>query len=190
MLSRGFVSTLAVVLVCMLQTASAQESEQDSSSIIEQDSSDTVEQDSPDAIDEIIVQGEMTLSRLRHRADAKEDVFYELFNAINDDDEFDVRCVDEAPIGSRVKKRVCKANFEIEASAEEARGIRLGIPTQTAFGEMTQKQAAFQERMEVLVNENPQLLKALTEFGDAKSDYESEKEKWCSGGLLTCSKPE
>ena len=43
---------------------------------------------------------------------------------------------------------------------------------------------------EILVNENPELLKALTEFGNAKTDYETEKQKRCESGLLPCSQPQ
>ncbi len=158
----------------MLQTASAQESEQDS----------------PDVIEEIVVQGEKSLSQLRHRVYAAEDDFYALFNSMNDDDDFDIRCTEEAAIGSRVKKRVCRANFERQATAEEARGVRLGIPATPAQAEITRKKRIFLEKMEILVNENPELLKALADFGDAKTDYETEKQKWCKGGLLSCSEPQ
>ena len=165
---------LAVVLACMLQTASAQESEQDS----------------PDVIDEIVVEGEKSLGQLRHRVYAAEDDFYALFNSINDDDDFDIQCVEEAPTGSRVKRRVCRANFELQATAEEARDVQLGIPAQAARGEIDRKKGIFLEKMETLVNENPELLKALADFGNAKAEYETEKQKKCEGGLLSCSQPE
>src|SRR5210317_1985820 len=61
-------ATFIALLACLLQIASAQESEQDSS----------------DVMDEIVVQGEKSLSRLRHRVYEAEDVFYVLFNSIND----------------------------------------------------------------------------------------------------------
>ncbi len=170
-LTRGFVLALTGLFACVLQVASAQESEQDSSEVI----------------DEIVVEGQKSLSRLRHRMYAAEDDFYALFNSVNDDDDFDVKCIEEAPIGSRVKRRVCKANFELQATAEEARGVRLGIPAPSAISEVARKRDIFLEKMEVLVNENPRLLVALTNFGDAKSDYETEREKWCEGSLLSCS---
>lgn len=168
------VPALTGLLACMFQIASAQESEQDSS----------------DVIDEIVVEGEKSLGQLRHRVYEAEDDFYALFNSINDDDDFDILCIDEAPTGSRVKRRVCRANFELQATAEEARGVTLGIPTQSARGEITNKKRVFLEKMELLVNENPELLKALADFGNAKTDYETERQKRCEDSLLSCSQPQ
>ena len=167
-------ATFIALLACLLQIASAQESEQDSS----------------DVMDEIVVQGEKSLSRLRHRVYEAEDVFYVLFNSINDDDDFDIHCTKEARIGSRVKRRVCRANFELQATAEEARGWKLGFPTPPAESAIAHKKGIFLKKMEILVNENPELLKALADFGNAKIDYETEKQKRCEGGLLSCSQPQ
>ena len=166
--------TLIALLACLLQIASAQESDQDSSDVME----------------EIVVQGKESLGRLRHRVYEAEDDFYALFNSINDEDDFDIHCTKEARIGSRVKRRVCRANFELQATAEEARGWKLGFPTPPAESAIAHKKAIFLEKMEILVNENPELLKALADFGYAKFDYETEKQKRCEGGLLSCSQPQ
>ena len=45
-------------------------------------------------------------------------------------------------------------------------------------------------KMELLVNENPELLKALADFGNAKADYETERQKRCEDSLLSCSQPQ
>lgn len=166
-------ATLIALLACLLQIASAQESEQYSSAVM----------------DEIVVKGEKSLNRLRHRVYETEDVFYALFNSINDDDDFDIHCTKEARTGSRVKRRVCRANFELKATAEEARGWKLGIPTTPAESAIAHNKRVILEKMEILVNENPELLKALVDFGNAKIDYETEKQERCEGGLLSCSQP-
>ena len=161
MLTMGFGPALIIFLACIHQIASAQEAEQDAS----------------DVMDEVVVQGEKSLTRLRQEIYTAEDDFYAQFNSINDDDDFDIHCFKEARTGSRVMRRVCRANFERKATAEEARGLMAGFPTPSAAGVIAHKTGILLERMEELVTEHPELLKALTDFYNAKIVYETEREK-------------
>ncbi len=62
----------------------------------------------PDAIDEIVVMGGRSLTLLRHEVTQAEDVFYDRYNFLNEDDRYDMICKDETPIGTRIPVRVCK----------------------------------------------------------------------------------
>jgi len=97
----GGVSTTAVVLLFaltplgMCRIAAAQQAEPGPTETIE----------------EVVVYGNKSLSQLRRELYKAEDAVIDLFNSLNSDDEFDIRCYKEAPTGSHIKKRVCKTNY-------------------------------------------------------------------------------
>jgi len=49
----------------------------------------------PDAIDEIVVMGSRSLTLLRHEVTQAEDIFYDRYNLLNEDDRYDMICKDE-----------------------------------------------------------------------------------------------
>jgi hypothetical protein len=81
-----------------------------------------------DKIEEIIVYGDKSLRRLRNDVYKAEQKVIVIFNSLNSDDEFDIHCTRDAPTGSHIKRRVCRANFVGKATAHEARGFMLGQP--------------------------------------------------------------
>ena len=150
---------LIPLIQCGFQSAAAQE----------------VAQESSDTIDEIVVEGRQTLIRLRMQVYEAEDRFYELFNTLNDDDEFDVICRKEAKIGSHILRHVCKPTFERKADAADAR--MLGLDAGVVYGApvILEKRAELREKMEALVSEHPDLLDALTDLDDARRTFEAER---------------
>ncbi len=49
-----------------------------------------------------------------------ENRFYDLYNQLNKDDEFDVHCRKEARLGTRIASRICKIAYNEKAEAEYA----------------------------------------------------------------------
>src|SRR6478609_11531373 len=47
-----------------------------------------------------------------------EDRFYSRYNQLNTDDEYDVECRVEAPLGQRLKQRTCEPRFVVEAARD------------------------------------------------------------------------
>jgi len=88
---------LFVLVVCLSQITVAQE---------------------PDAIDEIVVMGGRPLTLLRHEVTQAEDVFYDRYNFLNEDDRYDMICKDETPIGTRIPVRVCKTRVIRDAERQ------------------------------------------------------------------------
>ncbi len=72
----------------------------------------------PDAIDEIVVMGGRPLTLLRHEVTQAEDVFYDRYNFLNEDDRYDMICKDETPIGTRIPVRVCKTRVIRDAERQ------------------------------------------------------------------------
>ena len=62
-------------------------------------------------MEEVIVRGTKSLFELELESYRSENALYDLFNSLNSNDDFDVHCYREAPIGSCIKQRVCKTNL-------------------------------------------------------------------------------
>ena len=166
----GAILLLALTPVGMCQTPPGQ--------VAEPASSDTLE--------EIIVYGSKSLNQLRlERYRAEEKVFV-LFNSLNSDDEYDIHCYKEAPIGSRIKRRVCKPNYVKELTAKATAGMLGGLPHDNPAARIRRKDKLLLEEMEALVVERPELLKALSEFTIAKQMLESEHQRRCEGRIIIC----
>ena len=147
---------------------------------------------SSDTLDEIIVYGQKSLLALRHEIYRAEENFYDLFNSVNSDDDYDVHCHKEAPTGSHVRRRTCRANFEKELTAEAtsqwlvARQVGMGQPYLLPAARIRHKKKLMIEEMEVLISVHPELLEALSGFSDAQQIYESEHERRCEGRIFFC----
>ena len=172
-LSTGVVLLFALAPVGMCQSSSVQE----------------VEPEPSDTIEEIIVYGNRSLNQLRLELYRAEDIAFDLFNSLNSDDEYDIHCYKEAPTGSHIKRRVCKANYEKELTADATRRWLLGGQSRTYLhptAKIRRKDKLMLEEMEALVVERPELRKALSEFSDAKQILESERQRRCEGRILIC----
>lgn len=69
-------------------------------------------------IDEIIVYGSKSLNQLRLEMNRAEEIVFDRFNSLNSDDEYDIHCYKEAKIGSRIKRRICRANYVRHLTSE------------------------------------------------------------------------
>lgn len=79
--------------------------------------------DATTSLDEVVVSGRSSqLDDLRQEIVQAEDQFYARFNELNQDDRFDVHCTMEAPTGSRLERRYCRAGLETRAFQTE--GVR------------------------------------------------------------------
>ena len=88
----------------------------------------------------------------------------DLFNAINSDDDFDIRCRRETPLGSYIPRRNCRPRFvdRIESSATQIYLQGNGYFSPRA--EIRHHQQLLEEHMRTLIEENPQLYEAMHEY--------------------------
>jgi hypothetical protein len=75
---------------------------------------------SQEAPDEVIVHGKR-LGDLRLKVQAAREHAYNIFNEINSTNDFDVHCSAEKRTFSRMKRRVCRAQFENRIQAQAAK---------------------------------------------------------------------
>jgi hypothetical protein len=82
--------------------------------------------DKPAQLDQLDVNATRTLSELRREVVAAEDRFYAEYNELNDNDDFDVKCREDARTGTRLEVRICRAVYQEEAIRE---GAKEGLET-------------------------------------------------------------
>ena len=130
-----------------------------------------------DTIDEITVLGARSLAMMRAEVIEAEDVVYDLFNELNNDDGYDIICKKETRIGSQIPQRICLARMYREQVAEETLDEEGGP---IVIGNMTRSsrhQQILLEKMRALAGRHPELLDALKERYRLEKQYEQERDK-------------
>jgi hypothetical protein len=176
----GFMPLVVQATIGMSLVAWADEVEQKSTDSIDEMVSETVEQESSESIDEITVYGDKSLHALRLEVYKAEENFFEVFNSVNKDDEFDVRCFYEIPSFTHIRRHVCRAYFVTNATSVGANvfmGADPQYPIVPPGTTIMQKKRRMKEILETLVAEHPELLEALNEYTEKKQIFESEKKK-------------
>ena len=128
-------------------------------------------------MDNIVVTGEKSRSEMRRDVFEAEENFYSLYNQLNDEEEYEVRCFYETPTGTRIKNHVCRAKFVSDAYSRRAargRGDHTRIANQSADSEFAAKSARFQEKLETLIDENAELAEALVKYNMARARFMEE----------------
>ena len=121
-------------------------------------------------IEEITVLGQRSFFTLRLEIEAAESEVYGLFNELNTNDDFDVKCTREVFVGSHFKRRRCMAAYLREAEAENAQNQLKGIDTLLSLsgvqGEVQQHTLAMEAEMAQLALDNPEFLQALRKLAE------------------------
>lgn len=170
-------------------------------SAVQQSASQAARQETPD---EVIVRGRR-LAEFRQDVQDKREQAYAIFNEINSDDDFDVRCYDERKYHSRAKRHVCRAHFEdritAEAGAEYMRALKFFCPPSAGgaaniqdciFSGIGQQAAQAARRVELgipnkrdemndeilrLANENDEFAQAILDFYAADQRYDEARSR-------------
>jgi hypothetical protein len=133
--------------------------------------------------DEVVVRGR-TLAALRIEIERAEDAVYERFNVLNADDELDIRCTAEPPLGTRIPVRECLPRFAVRAegraSGELVNGLQgsaFGGDPQVHLTQLAQKSQELTEAMRRLAREDDELLRLLTQLVQLKRALELGREQ-------------
>jgi hypothetical protein len=133
-----------------------------------------------EAIEDIVVVGQKSTAALRRDVFQSEEDFYSLYNKLNDDEEYDVHCFYETPTGTRMKNHVCRAKFVSDAYQRHAARNRMDvtrIANQDADPVLAAKTATFQEKLETLIDANPDLQEALARYNTARAQFMAHREE-------------
>lgn len=123
------------------------------------------------ALEELTVRGQRP-EQLRLEIELAEDRMFEIFNALNSTDEFDIHCRMETRAGTKIQSRICLPNFAWANRAESAQaalansgaGIAQNRDTGTAVLESRYRQGLLAAEMRKLAEENGELLRAMIEL--------------------------
>lgn len=138
------------------------------------------------AVDEVIVHGRYErLSAMRKEYEQLEDKFYDEYNKLNTDHQWDVNCGREAPTGSRFEHRVCTPVFVNNVERDFYSNVFQGHADGGSVWLWVQpKRDAFKKNMVDAVNKNPKLLELLMKRNAAQQRYEELRQKKFAGGKL------
>ena len=134
------------------------------------------------------------MNRLRAKVVELEDSFYERFNELNTIDDFDTHCHSEARIGTKLKRRYCRAVFQDKAYRNEGREYTQflqrtidpvsGGPTNLILGPPPPAYVAIQERMDdyrenmrQVVRRHPELLELVRKRYEAERNYDAARRR-------------
>ncbi len=170
---------LIVASLCMFQISYGQEpaaQEPDESQVI------LVEQE---PLEEIVVIGPRSLSSMRAEIIEVENKVFDIFNAVNSDNDYDVSCRRETPSFSHIPQRVCRPRFVDRIEANTAQIYLRGDGYFDPRAEIRHHQQILEERMRTLIEENPQLNEAMREFYLTKTEYEAERKRRLDGKFFS-----
>jgi hypothetical protein len=121
------------------------------------------------------------LWQMREKMVALEEQFYALYNDLNKDDDFDVHCAREAPLGTRLKKRVCRIEYYENAQADEAQALLGGYSAPPADLVLLTRYPDFSKAMLGIINSDPRLRKLVRQREDLEKRYIAERKKRFKG---------
>lgn len=133
-----------------------------------------------DVVDNIVVVGEKSLAELRREVYQAEEDFYALYNKLNDDNEYDVRCFYETATGTHIENHVCRARFVSKAFSAHAarnRNDMSRVANQDSNPAFAAKTAKYQEKLETLIAANPELQEALIRYNTLRAQFVAQREE-------------
>lgn len=135
-------------------------------------------------VEEVIVIGLRPINAIRHEITNTEDLIYDTFNELNDEDAFDIICTKEAPIGSQIRRRVCRSRFMVESETEAFMDF-----LNTGYGEvnLSRQRLVTKHQSEImtdLANKNPAFLQLLKKRWALRQVYKKRVE--ACGWNLKC----
>lgn len=133
-------------------------------------------------IEEVTVIGQKQIFSLRMQVIHAEDHAYKIFDALNDDDDYDVHCKMVANTGTHIQRRTCLPNFFYKAQTAEAQQFLgfIGVSEFTAVGPSAmnvwaEKFPIFKAKVKKLVRENPEMRDAMVKLFNLQQELEKSR---------------
>jgi len=144
-----------------------------------QDAGDSIQMASNEqAVDNIVVMGKKSLSEMRREVYEAEEEFYSVYNTLNDDKDYHVRCYYEKQTGTRFKNHICRARFVSKAYSSHAtrnRNDLTRVANQDSKSVLAKQTAIYQEKLETLIADNPELQAALIRYNTLRSEFMADR---------------
>lgn len=163
--SAAVLMTIAIMPVAMAQSASDPANEAVPSEVQE----------------EITVYGRKSIIQLRVEFQMAQKAMFDIFNALNSDDKFDVECGYEVSLGSYRRHYVCTPRFLTHGLQDTwmgATSVRAGENDPSlASPRVRRLNKQLWDEMAVLARDHPQLREAVTDLAEVKEEYNEERER-------------
>ena len=125
------------------------------------------------ATDTLAVASQKSAKQLRRDYWRAERDFYAIYNKLNEDGLYNVRCSREAPTGSVFKVQSCRPKFLDRALKEGKINADAKLETNV---EITDMMATFRENLNSLVATNPELKSAAATLNSAYAQLEAKEQ--------------
>ena len=140
--------------------------------------------DDTEQLDEVVIEGQK-LYQLRQEIVKAEDRFFEAFNELNKDDDYDIHCENSTTAGTRLKTRQCKPVFIADAQAAEARSLLTGEYAPPAQLIALEREDDYRKKVLEVINKNPKLRKMVREHDALEQGYiKARKERFKGRWIL------
>jgi hypothetical protein len=129
-------------------------------------------------IEEVIVSGRLdSLSELRKAVDRAEDRVYERYNEINKGRDYDIECLREAPLGTRLEVKSCKPRYVADALHEDAfdallRNQSSATKLRSVSALAAGRQSFLRKAMLEAAKKDPQMQRAMIEHSLLRERYQ------------------
>lgn len=168
-------------LMSLGMTANAANYQTESEEILSEETSpsEMLKQMREEKVENIEISGTKPLLFYKHQVERAELDFYELYNAIANEEKFKMRCRLEARNGSNIRMRVCYPQYVLTRMAHETQdALSSGLPfprlRDIEFLVEREKQESM-KYVEEVVSKNPKLLAKLVEINEKRALYLSKK---------------
>lgn len=139
--------------------------------------------DREEQLEEITVFGQRTLGAIRMQVQAARERVYDAFNALNSNDEFNIRCFNAPRTGTRIPERVCRPSYAEDATARAARELLEACRPDVicdhgisrAQGEQAQvhfKDGLLAQEFQRVMREHPEFRRAIAEYQELEAQYQ------------------
>lgn len=120
-----------------------------------------------------VVASQKSSAELRRDLWRAEKDFYSIFNELNEEKLYDVRCTKDAPTGSVIKVQTCRPKF-IDKALRDGKISR--TTSVESNPELSRQISTFREKLEAYVADNPDLRSAATTLNLARARLEANKD--------------
>jgi hypothetical protein len=121
--------------------------------------------------DEITVIGRQSLRSLWQEVERAQDDIYTLFNALNEEDRYDITCKREQLLGTLIRQRLCMPNHVRQGYSRSASLSVLDGIAYDPRPAMANDNRILAEKMAALIDANPQLRQAVENYARLLDAY-------------------
>ena len=125
----------------------------------------------PPVDDEVTITATRKLTEMRKQIDEAEDRFLAKYNELNKERQYAIKCTEQAPTGSRFRRRVCVPEFVVDATLAEGQGWIGGYMVPDSAMVMQSKLGGFRKNMIDLAKKSPELSKLAAERAELEKRY-------------------